>query len=174
MDFLNKLFGDAKKELSPLLEKLQQAAKEAGMTESSAKPAAKPEPKPEPVQAAPQPERMAYPPGQSWGEIMPEEENQFSYNGSYIKYFEEIFRAEFPQYRLQEEHPTGKRTVFTFWSGVRKALVVELLSQSSAVKALRRDCQQQGIPYLRYYYDHDGWWNTRTYVIDRTRRALGI
>jgi hypothetical protein len=35
---------------------------------------------------------------------------------------------------------------------------------------LRNECRAQGIPYLRFYYDHDGWWNTRSYV---TRRIAG-
>ena len=32
----------------------------------------------------------------------------------------------------------------------------------------------QGIPYIRFYYDHEGWWNTKSYVIRRTSEALGI
>ena len=118
--------------------------------------------------------KSSAPSGFSWGETMPDEENQFNYNGPFASYFENIFRAEFPEYRLEKETVNGgKRVIFTFFDGGRKALVVELLGQSSAVKKLRRDCAAAGIPYLRYYYDHDGWWNTRSYVVTRTRKALG-
>ena len=30
----------------------------------------------------------------------------------------------------------------------------------------------QGIPYLRFYYNHEGWWNTRSYVTRRIANAL--
>ena len=49
---------------------------------------------------------------------------------------------------------------------------IAMLGQSSAAYKIRRDCLRQGIPYLRYYYDHEGWWNTRAYVTQRTRAAL--
>ena len=115
------------------------------------------------------------PSGDSWGPVMPNEPNQFNYNGSYLDYFTEIFQTEFPGYRVARKVGTGSKpvTVFTFWQGDTKALVVEIMPQSSAAKKLRRDCAQQGIPYLRYYYNHDGWWNTRSYVIRRTKAALG-
>lgn len=114
------------------------------------------------------------PSGFSWGETMPDEENQFNFRGSYVEYFDGIFRTEFPQYRLECEVPRKKATVFTFYSGAQKALVVELLASSSASKKLRMNCAEQGIPYLRFYYDHHGWWNTRSYVITRTRNALKL
>ena len=53
------------------------------------------------------------------------------------------------------------------------ALVVELLSQGSDAYRLRKQCRADGIAYLRYYYDHEGWWNTKAYVIECTRGALG-
>ena len=28
--------------------------------------------------------------------------------------------------------------------------------------------------YLRFYIDYEGWWNTRAYVDDRVKKALGI
>ena len=115
------------------------------------------------------------PSGFSWGEDMPAEENQFNFKGSYLDYFNGIFRSEFAQYRIECETVSGgKRHIFTFWLGEKKALVVELMAQSSASKKLRENCAAQGIPYLRYYYDHDGWWNTRSYVVTRTRAALGL
>ena len=68
----------------------------------------------------------------------------------------------------------GNTTVYTFTDGGRVVLVVELLSRKSSPVKLRQSCRQQGIPYLRFYYDYEGWWNTRAYVNDRVRKALGI
>ena len=113
------------------------------------------------------------PAGVSWGEEMPEEENQFSYDGTFVEYFEQIFRTEFPCYQVtRKTEQDGKTVIFTFRKGVREALVVELLSQRSERKKLRSDCEANGIPYLRFYYDHDGWWNTRSYVVNRVAGAL--
>lgn len=111
------------------------------------------------------------PSGRSWGPVMPAEENQFNFNGSHIEYFEGIFRSEFPQYSI-EKVIEGRATVFTFMDGGSKALVVELLNSSSGRTKLRDECRRTRVPYLRYYYDHHGWWNTKSYVIDRTRKAI--
>lgn len=109
----------------------------------------------------------------SYGSVMPAVENQFSFSGSYQEYFSSIFSSEFPQYRVVSEPAyRGRATVFTFWEGDRKALVVEIISEKSSVYKLRSDCAKAGVPYLRYYYDHPGWWNTRVYVTERTRKAL--
>lgn len=113
------------------------------------------------------------PSGFSWGEEMPQEENQFNYPGTYVEYFRHVFLEEFPDYRVEYSAPRGVvAPVFTFYNGENKALVVELLASSSEAKKLRADCQKAGVPYLRYYYDHHGWWNTRRYVVERTRAAL--
>ena len=72
---------------------------------------------------------------------------------------------------LQTEKTVTQAVVDALKDG-QKALVVELLSRSSAAAKLRRDCQREGIPYLRYYYDYEGWWNTRSYVTRRTAQAL--
>ena len=64
------------------------------------------------------------------------------------------------------------RIIYTFYGAAGKALVVEIMPSSSSSKKIRSDCQKTGIPYLRYYYDYDGWWNTRSYVTRRTRDAL--
>lgn len=111
------------------------------------------------------------PSGFSWGPKMPAEENQYNFSGTYLDYFRSIFRSDFAEYELSEE-TFGKATVFTFRKGGQVALVVELLSRSSSNYKRRRDCRNQSIPYLRYYYDYDGWWNTRAYVVQRTRNAL--
>ncbi|WP_297957900.1 hypothetical protein [uncultured Ruminococcus sp.] len=111
--------------------------------------------------------------GFSWGPEMPAEENQFNFNGTYKEYFRDVFMNEFPQYSIvSADSNNGRATVFTFNLGVKKALVVELLSEKSSAYKLREECKREHIPYLRYYYDHHGWWNTRAYVAERTRKAL--
>ena len=108
---------------------------------------------------------------------MPDEENQFNYNGPFTEYFENIFHTEFPEYQVEREDFTdGKRIVYTFTKDGKKALVVELLTRYSTAYKQRQICQETGVPYLRYYYDCqevEGWWNTRSYVVTRTRNALG-
>ena len=170
MSLLSKLFGKAGSELADKLAK-SVANQITGTSQETPKhPAGAGNPA---SYTAPAPHRKSAPSGFSWGEEMPDEENQFNYNGPYDRYFEEIFCAEFPSYRLERQDvPGGKRVIFTFWDGGRKALVVELMPQSSDSQKLRRDCRASGIPYLRYYYNHDGWWNTRAYVVQRTRKAL--
>ena len=113
------------------------------------------------------------PSGFSWGENMPDEENQFNYKGPFTSYFENIFSTEFAGYRIEKDDTHNRRIVYTFYDGAQKALVVELKSQSNAAYKLRKECLDAGIPYLRFYYDHDGWWNTRSYVVTRVRQALG-
>ena len=110
----------------------------------------------------------------SYWDVIPAEENLFNFNGPYFLYFEKVFTEEFPQYRVEREAAKGRKAaIFTFWDGARKALVVEVMGNTSTAKKLRADCQAAGIPYLRYYYGHWGWWNTRSYVVNRTRTALG-
>ena len=116
------------------------------------------------------PERSGF----SWGPQMPEEENQYSFPGTYAEYFTVLLTNEFPDYSVTKDvHPSGKRMTFTFTKNGRNALIVEVLSQHCSVKKLRDDCRREGLPYLRFYHDHDGWWNTRSYVIGRVRNALG-
>ena len=115
------------------------------------------------------------PSGFSWGPVMPLDENQYNFSGTYKEYFDHVFRSDFPDYHIESvDVNNGRTTVFTFWNGDRKALVVELLSRKSSVYKLRADCKAEGIPYLRFYYDYHGWWNTREYVKHRTRNALGL
>lgn len=114
--------------------------------------------------------------GDSWGPEMPDEPNQFNYDGTYLEYFNDIFKTEFSaEYYIESETSDARKpvTVFTFWNGTKKALVVELMPQSSSAQKQRKICAAEGTPYLRYYYDHEGWWNTRSYVVRRTRAALG-
>jgi len=166
MSFLSKLFGGAAPELSGLLKDIADANKKnekpsAGQTDSQ----------PAPVQT----EQMAEPSpsGWSWGEEMPDEENQYSYSGSYGDYFSHVFSEEFPDLRIERAIvSSGRSEIFTLWNGGDKKLVVELLSRNSSAEKLRRDCRREGVPYLRFYYDYHGWWNTRSYVAERSRKAM--
>ena len=121
----------------------------------------------------PQPQAGYAPSGFSWGEDMPAEENQFNSGMKYYDYFEKIYREEFPDYVVTREMPRGdKYCLFTFSQGGRVALKVEVISQSCGVYKERSVCRMQGIGYTRFYHDHYGWWNTRSYVIERTRSAI--
>lgn len=115
------------------------------------------------------------PSGFSWGPTMPAEENQYSYKGNYVDYFMNIFRAEFPQYQISCSPSRNMQyALITFSLNSRTALVVELLSKSSSVQKWRNNCRSLGTPYLRFYHNVEGWWNTRSYVITRTRNALSL
>ena len=112
--------------------------------------------------------------GFSWGPVMPSEENQYNYNGTFSQYFDSIFLREFSCYEIMKNE--GKYTHLPYYSFIKNGrcvLMVELFSRRSAANKLRNDCRNAGIPYLRYYIDVDGWWNTKEYVIKRTRDALG-
>lgn len=111
--------------------------------------------------------------GDSWGDEMPAEENQYNFSGNYVQYFEKVLREEFPAYALGiDDSDRTRRTVFTLRTGTSKALVIEVMTESSAAQKLRRQCEAEGTPYLRFYFDHRGWWNTRSYVARRVRAAL--
>ncbi len=184
MSLLSKLLGGGKEDV---LGALKEAAQKAGVDAllNSVQEAAGQQPRPaqaapRPAQASPQqnPRPQAQPQGGasgfSWGEDMPAEENQYSFGGSYLAYFDMVFSQEFPQLRITRETPAkGRSTVYSFWQGERKVLVAELMSERSEANKLRNACRAQGLPYVRFYYDHDGWWNTRSYVAGRTRAALG-
>ncbi|MBQ6674801.1 MAG: hypothetical protein IJM75_01600 [Ruminococcus sp.] len=126
--------------------------------------------------AAPSPAPAAAqngPSGFSWGDTMPNEENQFNSGLTYDAYFEKVYREDFPEYRVTKQMSrTGKCCVFTFERDGRVCLKVEVLSQSSAPYKIRQECLQSGIGYTRFYHNHHGWWNTRRYVDERTRNAI--
>ena len=109
-----------------------------------------------------------------WYRTVPQEECQYNYNGTFIEYFDMIFREDFPEYNVKftvvEE---GRRYLYTFTKH-GPALVVELMTEKSAADKLRRECMKTGVPYLRFYFDHEGWWNTRAYVKERVKKALKI
>ena len=109
-----------------------------------------------------------------WGDVMPDEENQYNYKGSYTEYFEHIFSMDFAEYRTEKSFVDGsRRVVYTFYKGGSRRLVVELMPESSVAKKLRSECEREGVPYRRFYFNHHGWWNTRSYVTGRIREALG-
>ena len=113
-------------------------------------------------------------PSFSWGSTMPAEENQYSYPGPYLEYFKNLFRENFPQYEIDcRQTHSGSKTIFSFRQSVFTRLVVELRSENSRAKKLQQQCENAGIPYLRFYYNHHGWWNTKSYVLGRVRGALG-
>ena len=167
MSFLSKLLGNTKAKTAAE-SMIRDLLKGPNQKTSAPAPAAAP--------AAPaQTWESESPSGFSWGERMPDEENQYNYPGNYADYFENIFRAEFPQYRLERiVNESWNAVIFTFRDGGREALVVELMSDRSSRQRLRRDCAARGVPYLRFYHNHAGWWNTRSYVVTRTRAALGL
>ena len=170
MGLLSKLFGD-KNGLGEILSEVTNAIKQESVNlhESEQKKTTA-----APVETVRESAVKNGPSGFSWGPDMPAEENQFNYKGTYKEYFDNVFRSEFSTYKIESaDANNGRSTVFTFWDGSRKALVVELLSEKSSAYKLRTDCKAEGVPYLRYYYDHHGWWNTREYVKQRTRNALG-
>lgn len=109
----------------------------------------------------------------SYGKKKPTEENQYNYHGNYIEYFESIFNSEFSNYRYEKETVNKtNNTSYTFYLDNDKKLVVELFSQNSSANTLRRECETNKIPYLRFYYNHKGWWNTKSYVINRMKMYL--
>ena len=114
--------------------------------------------------------------GSAW-DVMPSEPCQYNYPGTYMEYFTALFQDHFAEWQPRYENVRlkwGARKGFVFTRDGVKVLVVELLSEKQDWTALRNECARQGIPYLRFYYDHRGWWNTRSYVLDRVSRALGI
>lgn len=111
--------------------------------------------------------------GFSWGDVMPDEENQYNFNGTYQQYFENIFRFYFSEYYIRLDYGQyNKMPRYSFFRDNRCVLVIELMSEKSSSQKLRNECRKSGIPYLRYYIDHKDWWNTREYVVTRTRNAL--
>ncbi len=110
--------------------------------------------------------------GDSWGPVMPSEPNQFNSGLKPRDYFLKIFNEDFSTYQLEEIKSGWSDVAFNFVQNGQKKLVVELMSDGTQRYKLRNECRAQGIPYLRFYYDHDGWWNTRSYVTRRVANAL--
>lgn len=105
---------------------------------------------------------------------VPAGDNQYNFKGSYREYFANIFREEFPSYEVRQSDANGgKVTLFAFYRDGRQVLLVELMSDRSEANKRRCDTQAAGIAYLRFYYDHPGWWNERSYVVSRVGKVLG-
>ena len=182
MGLFSNLFGSSGKDIDNALNKMKNLAgdliDDGQINDSKTQPAAPAAaPAPQYINSA-QTQAQAYeegPSGDSWGPNMPAEENQFNSGLKYQDYFTKVFSEAFPSYQIDKEDVRdGRAMLFTFSQGGVKKLVVEVISQSSSPYKVRNDCKSQGIAYLRYYYDYDGWWNTKSYVIRRTSKALGI
>ena len=170
MSLLSKLLSGKKPTLSDVVDLLQ-GKEEKNPAAQPAKPAQTYHP--EPVYTEPEGEET--PIGRSWGERMPNEPNQYNYPGTYREYFEDIFSTEFADLTAyREPNPrSSKASAYSLFRGTQKVLVIELLSRSCDVYQVRNACRKSGTPYLRFYYDYDGWWNARSYVVNRIRKALG-
>lgn len=177
MGFLDKLFNAKNNALIDALKDL--TGKEQAAQQSAPQPQPQQAPAAQPVYTEDEPS----PSGWSWGEKMPDEDNQYNFSGTYDQYFDSVLRDAFPEYEITFEE-TGRQGQYgfialpgkkiTFRKDGATALIIELISEKSSKKKLREDCKAAGIPYLRYYYDYHGWWNTRSYVVERTRKALNL
>ena len=179
MSLFDLLGKKSEKEIKDLFSGMEKKIKDAvkdgfkdGIRNDSPKPAA-----PKPVEtsytAAAEPEQERS--DALWGELMPKDENQFAFKGTYKEYFEKIFREEFSEYNFMLSHPKYYSSdIYTFSQGVDRKLVIELMKKSCEAQALRRETLREGIAYLRFYVDcsDQGWWNARTYVVGRIREAL--
>ncbi len=131
----------------------------------------------------------------SCGEEMPSELNQYNYNGSPQAYFLEVLTEAFPEYTVRKDEifyqspmqlvldyggkyhresgPSTPAYLYTVRDDETVLLAVEVLSlYSKSRKTNRHSFEGQGIPYIRFYYDADGWWNTKSYVTQRAILAL--
>ncbi len=111
--------------------------------------------------------------GGDWYDTVPAEECQYNFNGTYLEYFSKLFREEFPEYEVTlETIAEERRYKYTFMKEGAVALIVELMTEKSEANRFREECRRAGIPYLRFYFDHQGWWNTREYVVGRVADRL--
>ena len=168
MSLLSKLLKGKKPSIDDVVDLFKEKKTPAAQSANPAEQA-----RPKPISQQPQGEET--PIGRSWGERMPNEPNQYNYPGSYLQYFEDIFQTEFAAYRVvRTNNPlTSRATSYSFYTGDSPVLVVELLSRFCDAYQLRKNCRKNGIPYLRFYYDYEGWWNARSYVVRRMREAIG-
>jgi hypothetical protein len=181
MGLFSNLFGDSGKDLDNALNKMKNMADnfidedEARMRKNQQTASAPADAqamnnrRPEPVAAAEGPS------GDSWGPVMPAEPNQYNSGLGYQDYFSSVFNEAFGAYQIDKEDVRdGRAMTFTFSQAGVKKLVVEVISEKSNPYKVRNECRKQGVAYLRYYYDYDGWWNTKSYVTRRTSKALGL
>ena len=111
--------------------------------------------------------------GFSWGDKKPAEENQYNFDGPFWVYFENIFNTDFAEYRYEKTVLyEDRRIAYYFYSGDAKVLAVELMTDKSDARKFRNECQKAGLAYVRFYFNHPGWWNTRSYVVRRIKAAF--
>ena len=176
MGLFDKLFAD--KNVESALNKMKEAAqelKDAADKRQFEKPAQHTaQPRPAAQQSAPAPAPApVYSDGDSFYDNIPAEENQYNFNGTYIQYFEKIFREDFGAYTFTSAPGSNSFSpIYTFFRDGAKVLIGELKSESSEAQRFRRAAEAEGVPYLRFYYDHSGWWNTRKYVTERIGKVL--
>ena len=162
MGFLSDLIGKVKKGL----DEIENAVGDAAKNENVENPQGYVIPNNDPAPAP----SADY--GDEW-DVMPAEENQYNFGGSYVDYFTKIFGEDFPEYTVSHKNAEkGSSVIFTFTKDGATSLVCELMSESSEAKKLREDCRRAGTPYVRFYYNHQGWWNARSYVKARVEAAL--
>ena len=177
MSFLSKLFG-GDKEAEKTARDLFKGLFGGSNDNKDDKPADKPEETDagngtEAPAEEPAAKTESSPSGDSWGDDMPAEENQYNYNGHFTAYFENIFNTEFAAYRYEKAVLyEDRRIVYYFYSGDAKVLAVELMTDKSDARKFRNDCRKAGLAYVRFYFNHPGWWNTRSYVVRRIKEAL--
>ncbi len=112
-------------------------------------------------------------PEDTWYDVIPKEECQYNSGMNYLDYFTKVFREEFPGYDIGlETIEEGRRYKYAFTKGGNTCLIVELMTEKSEANKFRRDTLRAGIPYLRFYFDHQGWWNTRAYIKERVSAKL--
>lgn len=180
MGLFSNLFGNGGKEIDDALKQMKNLAgdiiDDGQINDSQKQPVAQNSvPAPQHIVTPAQEFVDGGPSGDSWGPVMPSEENQFNSGLNYRDYFTKVFMENFSSYQIDKEDVrNGNAMLFTFSKDGAKKLVVEVISSRSNPYKVRNDCRSQGIAYLRYYYDYDGWWNTKSYVIRRTSKALGI
>ena len=180
MGLFSNLFGSSGKEIDDAFKQMKNLAgdiiDDGQFNNSQNKPGTVPNNAPaSSYNAAPAQTYSNGPSGDSWGPDMPSEENQYNSGLTYQEYFSKVFAEAFPSYQIDKEDVRcGRAGLYTFSQGGSKKLVVEVISRASNPYKVRNECKSQGVPYLRYYYDYDGWWNTKSYVIRRTSKALGI
>ncbi len=175
MGFLSKLFGGDSDKEKAALELLKSMMNGGAQEKKSAQEEKKEASAETPVESRAEQSSYSGPSGFSWGDDMPAEENQYNYGGAYWLYFENIFKSDFSSLRFEKNViEEFRRIAYTFYNGGAKVLVVELMTDKSDARKLRNECKKEGVPYLRFYFDHPGWWNTRSYVVTRMKGALKI
>lgn len=154
---------DVKKNIGSIIENISEQAKKAEAEGKQAQPEAEPT-----YETGGEGTGTAY-----WGYVKPALENQYSYNGTYVEYFKYVFAENFPEYQIDCELPSDRNAaIFTFLQDGQTKLVVEVVGKNSKAKAIRRNCRNAGIPYLRFYHNVYGWWNVKEYVVNRVKSVL--